>query len=75
MDKSQAVNKVIRDRLRQAREDSGLSQEEAAGQLHKPQWFVSRSETGGRRVDVGELVEFGKVYGKPISYFLDELQD
>jgi transcriptional regulator with XRE-family HTH domain len=75
MNQSLRVNKIIRERLRKAREEAGLSQSEAASRLHKPQWFVSRSETGARRVDMGELVEFGKVYAKPISYFLDELQD
>jgi transcriptional regulator with XRE-family HTH domain len=74
MDQSHKVNAKVRDRLRQAREEAGLSQAEAASRLHKPQWFVSRIETGARRVDVGELVEFGKIYTKPISYFLEEYQ-
>jgi ribosome-binding protein aMBF1 (putative translation factor) len=75
MDHSHSPNKIIRERLRQARETVGLSQAEAASQLNKPQWFVSRCETGERRVDVAELVEFGKVYSKPLRYFLEELLD
>ena len=60
-------------RLREARLEAGLTQEEAAGLLGKSQYFVSRSETGERRVDVIELEAFATVYQKPISYFLSLL--
>lgn len=62
-------------RLRQAREEAGLTQVETARLLDKPQWFVSRSETGTRRVDVIELGDFARVYRKPISFFLDGIVD
>jgi transcriptional regulator with XRE-family HTH domain len=60
------------ERLRQARRDAGMSQVEAAAALGKPQSYVSYCETGGRRVDVEELREFAKLYGKPVSFFLDD---
>lgn len=75
MSKATIDSKIIRERLCKAREESGLSQMEAARRLNKPQWFVSRSETGARRVDVPDLVEFGKAYGKPLRYFLDGYLD
>jgi transcriptional regulator with XRE-family HTH domain len=69
------TQKVISEKLRKAREDAGMSQAQVALALKKPQWFVSRSETGTRRVDVGELIRFGKVYNKPLNYFLQEYLD
>ena len=50
-------------RLREARRDAGLTQKEVARLLRKPQSYVSRCESGERRVDVVELLEFAKVYG------------
>jgi len=67
--------KAISERLRKAREDAGLSQIQAALALKKPQWFVSRSETGTRRVDAVELIQFGKVYNKSLNYFLQDYLD
>jgi len=64
--------KVISERLRKAREDAGMSQAQVALALGKPQWFVSRSERASRRVDIVELIQFGKVYNKPLNYFLQE---
>ena len=32
--------------------------------------FVSKCESGERRVDVIELCDFARVYGKAISFFL-----
>lgn len=60
-------------RLRRAREESGLTQVEAAARLKKPQSFISRCETGERRVDVLEFEDFVKLYGKVASDLLPEL--
>lgn len=57
-------------RLRAARLEAGLTQEEVAKSLGKNQSFVSRSETGERRIDVIELQAFASIYQKPMSYFL-----
>ncbi len=61
-------------RLRQAREDAGLTQVQAAAKLRKPQSFVSRCETGERRVDVLEFEDFVKVYGAAATDLLPELR-
>ena len=58
------------ERLRSARNDAGLTQEEVARTLGKPQSFVSKCESGERRVDVVELERFAEIYGKAVSYFL-----
>jgi len=62
-------------RLRTARLEAGLTQEEVAKRLGKNQSFVSRSETGERRIDVIELQAFADIYRKPISYFLNLVED
>jgi len=57
-------------KLREARIAAGLSQAAVARRLGKPQSFVSKCESGERRVDVVELKFFAKVYGVPITYFV-----
>ena len=59
----------FRERLKRARLDAGLTQMEAAAKLRRPQSFVSKSESGERRVDVIELEEFAKAYNQPILFF------
>ena len=51
-----------------ARKAQGLTQVEVAERLNKPQSFVSKYESGERRVDVVELLEICKVLKiKPIT--------
>ena len=56
-------------KFRQARKDAGLNQVEVAKRLKKPQSFVSKCESGERRVDFAELQAFAKLYKKPLSFF------
>jgi transcriptional regulator with XRE-family HTH domain len=60
----------MRKRLREVREAPGLTQEKAAEHLGKPQSFVSKIETGEGRIGPTELEKFGKLYGKPVTFFL-----
>ena len=57
-------------KLRKARIDAGLTQAEAADRLGKPQSFVSKCESGERRVDSVELRAFARLYGKDLDYFV-----
>ena len=57
-------------RLRAARVRVGLTQAEVARLLAKPQSYVSKCESGERRVDVVELVAFAKAYQLPIEFFV-----
>jgi transcriptional regulator with XRE-family HTH domain len=59
-------------RLREARRHAGLSQVEVARALGRPQSFVSKCETGERRIDVIELWEFACLYDKPLGFFVGE---
>ena len=57
-------------RLKEARLQAGLTQAEVAVLLRRPQSFVSKCESGERRIDVIELQDFAGLYRKPIGYFL-----
>lgn len=60
--------------LRKAREAVGLTQIEAARRLNRPQSFVSKCESGERRVDVVELAQFCRVYKIKMGMFLAALE-
>jgi len=57
-------------RLRAARVAAGLTQTEAARAVGHPQSFISKCESGERRLDVIELEELARVYHKPLRWFL-----
>ena len=60
---------VFLERLRAARQRSQLTQAEAARRLGKPQSFVSKCESGERRVDFVELLVFSRLYGVDLAFF------
>lgn len=62
---------AFRTRLKQARLAAGLTQGQAAQRLGKPQSYVSKCESGERRVDVVELAAFARVYGVRLPFFAD----
>ena len=62
--------KGVVDKLKKARQEAGLKQEEVAFKLKKPQSFISKIESGERRVDVAELKQLAKIYKKDINFFI-----
>lgn len=60
--------------LRKARKDAGLTQTQAAMKLRRPQSFVSKCESGERRVDVVELISFCAVYRMRPTTFVQRLK-
>lgn len=60
----------IVERLKQARVNAGLTQEEAAIKLKKSQSYVSKIEAGEQRIDILELKAMARLYGKKIDYFI-----
>ena len=58
------------ERLRQAREEAGLTQVQVAKKIRRPQSHLSNIESGQQRVDIVELQRLAKLYDKDISYFV-----
>ncbi|MCC6741110.1 MAG: helix-turn-helix transcriptional regulator [Planctomycetia bacterium] len=53
----------LRAALVKARRDAGLTQDEVARHLSRPQSFVSKFERGERRLDVIEFLDVAEVLG------------
>lgn len=66
---------LLADKLRDARILSGLNQREIAERLHKPQSYISRCESGMRRIDVFELQDFARAYNRPLDFFVGTNSD
>jgi len=54
--------------------DAGLRQADLAERLRKPQSFVSRYESGERRLDVLELWQICAVLGVSLAEFVRRLE-
>ena len=63
----------LRQRLRAAREEAGITQQDLAARLDKPQSFVSKYETGERRLDVIEFVDVCQALEVDAAGFLSGL--
>lgn len=61
------------DLLVEQRKRAGLSQADLAEKLERYQSVVSSMESGGRRVDVVELLDIAEVIGLDVHAVLDEL--
>ncbi|MDP3900066.1 MAG: helix-turn-helix transcriptional regulator [bacterium] len=62
--------KTVIEKLKKARLKTGLKQDEVAKILRKPQSYISKSESGERRLDITELKKFSDIYKKQINYFI-----
>jgi transcriptional regulator with XRE-family HTH domain len=60
--------------LRKIRTDAGLTQVDLAKRLREPQAFVSRYETGERRLDLLELREVCRAVGIDLKDFVREFE-
>ena len=63
-------HKYLVGRLKQARKAVGLDQEKVAELLGVSQSYVSKVESGQRRIDIVQLKEFAKLYKKNITFFI-----
>jgi transcriptional regulator with XRE-family HTH domain len=59
------------EKLRAARLDAGLTQADVCRKLRRPQSFLSKIESGERRLDVIELQEIAELYRRPIGFFVE----
>lgn len=65
-------HKILVNKIKEARHEVKLSQEELAKELKKTQSFVSKLENGQIRVDAILLSELSKIFKKDISFFLKD---
>jgi len=60
--------------LRELRHEAGLTQVQVAEQLEVPQSFVSKYESGERRLDVVELGHVAGALGVTVREVLEQLE-
>ncbi len=65
----QDIYNDIVQRLIEARSDAGLTQREVSTRIGRAHSFLSKCETGERRVDLLELLQLAELYRKPLQYF------
>jgi transcriptional regulator with XRE-family HTH domain len=58
------------EQLKKARKEAGLNQEDAAKLLGKTQSYVSKIESGQRRIDIIQLRELARIYKKDLEFFI-----
>lgn len=63
-------SKRIVNQLRKARMEAHLTQSGAAKLLKKTQSYISKIESGQRRIDFIQLRHFAKIYKKSLSFFI-----
>lgn len=63
-------HKFIVMQLKKARTEAGLDQKKVAELLGKTQSYISKIESGQRKIDIVQLKEFAKIYKKKIDFFL-----
>lgn len=61
--------------LRELRGEAGLRQQDVADRIDEPQSFVSKYETGERRLDVLELREVCRALGVSLVDFAARLEE
>jgi transcriptional regulator with XRE-family HTH domain len=63
-------SKKIVNLLQKARREAGLTQIATSKLLNKTQSYVSKIESGQRRIDLIQLKHFAKIYKKSLSFFI-----
>ena len=63
-------HKLLVSKLIRARKERDIRQGDVAKLLGRTQSYVSKIESGQRRVDIIQLKEFAKIYKKDISFFV-----
>ena len=66
------VYERLREKLRAARADAGLTQAQVGQLVERPQSFISKIEGGERGIDFVEIQVLAQIYKKPRSYFDDD---
>lgn len=67
--------KVLLERLVAARQTAGLTQQQLAKKLGRPQSFVAKYEGGERRIDLVEFLEIAAVLGTDARRIIRKVVD
>lgn len=70
----QVLRETLPQVLREIRSEAGLSQVALAERIRRPQSFVSKYETGARRLDIVELFEICAACDVTLSGFAARLE-
>ena len=65
----------LQELLRKMRSDAGLRQADLAQRLGVPQSFVSKYESGERRLDIVEIRQVCQVFGISLAEFVRRFED
>lgn len=68
-----AFKKSQGNQLRKARKSADMTQEQAATHFGISQDTISKYERGEYNIDTFRLLEFAKLYSKPITFFFMEV--
>ena len=63
---------ALRDMLISRRKELNLTQAELASKLSRPQSFVSKYESGERKIDAIELIELIQCFGDSPANFIEK---
>jgi len=63
-------HRYLVERLKRARKEAGLDQEKVAKLLGVSQSYISKVESGQRRIDLVQLKQFAKIYKKKLDFFI-----
>ena len=69
----QVINKRLEKALTQVRKEAGLTQIDVAKRLKKPQSFVSKYETGERKLTVGDYLAVCEAIGIDPAKLIERL--
>lgn len=58
------------EQLKKARHNAGLDQGAVAKLLNKTQSYISKIESGQRKIDVIQLKKIAKIYKKDLNFFV-----
>ncbi|MFA6989893.1 MAG: helix-turn-helix transcriptional regulator [Candidatus Gastranaerophilaceae bacterium] len=64
--------KIFCAKLKRARVEAGLKQEDVARFMNLPISAISVIESGQRKIDVFELMKLTELYNKPVEWFFHE---
>lgn len=59
--------------LIETRREAGITQQELADRLNRPQSYVAKVETGERRLDVVEFIEWAEGIGRSPAKLLEKV--